>query len=1022
VSQSETGSKGIVGRSAELAGLGAALDEAASGRGSTVLIAGEAGIGKTRLVGALAKLAGEIGAVVLRGRCIELVGPGVSYFALLEALRSAPATGSGLPIGLAARADRSGADELADRAQGDVQQRLFEELRGTLDAVAATAPLVLVVEDLHWADASTLDFVSFLSRTIRDRRILLVVTYRIDDVRPGDPLARLAVELVRGREARVVELPPLGTAELRRLLEATAGRALPADLTDTIFARSGGNPFFAEELLAAADRGEPALPRLLRVALLQRVARISPAGQAVLRVAAAFGRDVPYRLLAALSPVPEPQVAEALRHAVEHDVLVPDRAAGAYRFRHALLAEAVYGTLLPGEAEPLHERLARALTEDPGLGGDRPVAGELARHWSAAGRPVEALAASVRAAREAEAVCGLAEALRHLERALQLWPQVTRAEDLAGMDHAAALARTAELADLTGRSPHAADLVRRAIDLVDAGSDRVRAGLLHERLGSYLLPAGDVTAALAACRRAVELVPAQPPSAERARVLTSLGNALMLSWRHADSQPVCEEALATAEAIGDPRPALRAQGILGIDLCYLGRPAEARRQLLAGRKRALACGTPRDVAHSHVALGEVLIATGQPQEAGRVARDGLALARRLGVERGFGALLSAYAAEACIETGDWDQAEELLAEAHRSGTAFWAHYPRLLHAHLATVRGDFAAARRHLAAGAQGERQPTSAARHAWVVAELALWEGRPEAAASAIEAGLTGSHGARRAVHRARFGAVGVRAQAECAQLAAVRQNRSEVAAAGRRAGRLLAVARRAAVEAAAVTPDAAAWRALAEAEHGRLGKHPDPDGWRAAAAAWDALGRPYPTAYCRWRLAEALLAGTARGAPVGPATPPGEPVRVAREAHRVARLLGAAPLRRELEQLAQRGRLDLVGLAPTGRPDPGDALGLTAREGQVMLLLTRGYTNREIATELTISVKTASVHVSHILHKLGVSRRIEAAAIAHRLGLAETDTRIRPGRSGYQTTQGGAGDHHRQPQPQPQPRAASR
>jgi DNA-binding CsgD family transcriptional regulator/tetratricopeptide (TPR) repeat protein len=988
--QSGTALKGIVGRSAELAGLRAALAEAASGRGSTVLVAGEAGIGKTRLVSELTDLATAGGAVVLRGRCVELVGPGVPYFALLEALRSAPSVDPDRP-GLAGLTDWHSLGS-NDRPSVDVQLRLFAQLRAALGAMATAAPLVLVVEDLHWADGSTLDFVSFLARTIGDQRILLVATYRLDEVRPGDVLARLAVELVRAREARAMELPPLGPEELRGLLEAAAGQALSADLTDTIFARTGGNPFFAEELLAAAGRGEPALPTLLRDALLQRVARVSPAGQAVLRVAAAFGRDVPYRLLAALSPVPEPELATALRQAVEHDVLIPDRAAAGYRFRHALLAEAVYGTLLPGEAELLHERLARALTDDPGLGGDRPVAGELARHWSAAGRPAEALAASVRAAREAEAVYGLSEALRHVERVLELWPQVPAAEELAGADRAAVLATAAELADLTGRSPHAAALARQAIDLIKDGADRIRAGLLHERLGSYLLPAGDSTAALDACRRAVDLVPALPPSAERARVLTSLGNALMLSWRHADSLGVCEEALATAEAIGDPRPALRARSILGIDLCYLGEPEQAHRQLLAARALAMECGTPRDVAHSHVALGEVLIATGRPREAARLAQDGLALARRLGVAHGFGTLLAAYAAEACIETGDWDRAEELLVEAHRSGAAFWSHYPRLLHAHLAIARGDFAAARQHLAAGAMGERQPTSSARHAWVVAELALWEGRPDAAASAVDAALA-HDGGRSAAHRVRFCAQGIRAHAECAQLAAVRRDRPAAEVAGRRAAELLASAHRAAGQAAAVTPDAAAWRSQAEAEHSRLGSHPDPDRWRAAAAAWDALGRPYPAAYCRWRLAEALLTGSARGAPSQPAEPaatPGEPARIAREAHRTAGLLGAALLRRELELLAQRGRLDLVGPPPADGPDPVDGLGLTARENQVIALLARGYTNREIAAALTISVKTASVHVTHILRKLGVSRRIDAAAIAHRLRVAEAGDRL--------------------------------
>jgi ATP/maltotriose-dependent transcriptional regulator MalT len=944
----------LVGRIAELAELRAALAGAALGRGRAVLVAGEAGIGKTRLVTELARSAREADAAVLVGRCIDLVGTQLPYFALIEALRTV-----------------ADAPALGEPVAGEPAQ-MFGHIRGVLETLAAARPVVLVLEDLHWADPSTLDFVCYLARAIHRSRMLLVATYRDDELRPGDPLSRLVVELIRGRDAEVLRMRPLSPPEARHLIDTLGRGPLPSDLAEAVVDRSGGNPFFAEELLAAAERGEEELPRLLRDALLQRVARVDAAGRSVLRAAATIGRDAPYELLAALTALAEPRLAEALRQSVEHGVLVADQETATYRFRHALLAEAVYATIVPGEREWLHERLAEALTDHNGLHG------ELARHWHAAGRPVEAFAASLRAAGAAEAVCGLAEALQHLERALQLWPTVPDAAAVAGADLATTLARAADLADLTGRGRRAAELVRRAIDLVDAGAEPVRSGLLHERLGSYLLPIGDSLAALDACRRAVDIVPAEPASAERARVLTSLGNALMLSWRHAESKPVCEEALAVAEAIGDPRPALRAQSILGIDLCHLGRPDDALARLRSARQDAFEHGTPRDIAHNHAVHCDVLLLTGRPAEAARVAAEGMACAQQSGVERSFGALLAAYAAEALLETGDWDRAEELLAEAHRSGTAFWAHYPRLLHAQLATARGDVAAARDHLAIGAHGERQPTSAARYARVVAELALWEGRPDDAVAAVEAGLAGSRAGRSASQRVRLTILGLRALADRRPVGPHSRPPGQSGAGPDRddAVRLVRQARRAATAAAGLTAEAAGWRALAEAEFARLEHPSDPDPWRAAVAAWDALARPYPAAYCRWRLAEVLL-----GRP-GDA---GEAVRAAREAHRSARTLRAEPLRVELERLAQRSRLDLNGLpSPGRRPDRAGALGLTDREGQVLLLLTRGYTNRQIADELTISVKTASVHVSHIMRKLGVSRRLDAAAIGHRTGVA--------------------------------------
>lgn len=975
MSDSKRRSTGLVGRAGELARLRAALGAASAGRGSAVLISGEAGIGKTRLVAELADAARGCGAQVLSGRCIDLIGPGVPYYSLLEALRSV----SG--------ADRAGdlpdlirlvqPDELSGH---DGQLRLFERVQTALDRLASAAPVVLVLEDLHWADGSTLDFLVFLSRLIRDRPMLLLATYRSDEMPPGEPLARTVVELVRARDAEVIELSPLTTADVTTLLEDIAGQALPADLTEAIVVRSGGNPFFAEELLAAADRGEPALPRVLRVALLQRISRVDPAGHTVLRIAAAFGRDVPHRMLEALADAPDECLEAALRQAVEHGVLVADRAAGSYRFRHALLGEAVYETILPGEAVRLHERIARTLTDRPQLAGEGAGASELARHWVAADRPAEALVAAVRAAREAESVYGLAEASRHLEWVLRLWPDVPGAADLAGADEVAMLTRAAELADLTGRSPRAAELVGTAIELVDEQADPVRAGHLLERLGSYLLPTGERSAALDACRRAVDLVPARPPTAERARALTTLGNALMLLWRHDESREVCVEALATAEALGDPRPALRAQGILGIDHCYLGRPVEGRGQVEASLAQALALGTPRDIAHSHAMLCEVLIAIGCPGEAIAVAVDGRASAHRLGVERSFGALLAAYAAEGMVETGEWDRADALLTEAHRAGGSFWAHYPRLVHAQLATARGRYADARHHLTAGAPGAHQPTSAARYARVAAELAMWEGRPDEAVAAVDGGLTGPAAGRGAMHDVCLNTLGVWAQVERAQRALDHQHASAAEAARSAAREHLAAVRRSAAKAASVTPEAAAWRARAEAEATRLADRPDTEPWRIALAAWEALRRPYHAAYARWRLVEALLA-TASPADRGEAT------GAVREAHRIASDLGAAPLRRALAVTAQGARLDLKGLPPLARPDPVLALGLTKREGEVLRLLTRGYTNREIATELTISVKTASVHVSHILQKLGVPRRINAAAIGQRLRVADGD-----------------------------------
>ena len=359
--------------------------------------------------------------------------------------------------------------------------------------------------------------------------MLIVGTYRTDEtVRVP---RRLVTELRRGRVASTLELGPLSPDDVAAMLADTA---VPAGLVESITRRGQGNPFFVEELAAAALEGDAGVPPALRDALLHRIDQLGDNGRAVARVAAAAGGDVPYGLFAAVLTMTGARLRAALRQAVDHGVLVPDRVAEGYRFRHALLAETVYATLLPGEREDLHARLARALRDDAALAANGSVAGKLAEHWAAAGRPTDALAASVRAAREAESMSGRAEALRHLERVLDLWSRVPSAESLAGTDLPAVLVRAADLAHLTGNGPRAVEFTRRAIGLLDdTGTERASA--LHERLGTYLLPTGEQEAGLAAFRRAVELAPAGP-APHRVRVLAALGHALMLATRYEESR------------------------------------------------------------------------------------------------------------------------------------------------------------------------------------------------------------------------------------------------------------------------------------------------------------------------------------------------------------------------------------------------------------------------------------------------------------------------------------------------------
>ncbi len=938
----------FVGRVGQLGELGRALDAVQAGTGTTVLVAGEAGIGKTTLAAELAKRAGDAGFEVLLGRAIDLVGTELPYQPYVDALRSL-----GKPW------------QAAEGVQGS-QLRVFEETLALLTERAASVPVLLVLEDMHWADTSSLDLLVFLAHNLADQRVLVLATYRADEVASAERMRTMAHGVRRGGSELVLELGRLDNGELTTLLAAHAESPVPAALTDAIVARSEGNPFFAEELLAAAGDQHGELPRGLRDLLLQRVARLDADTQSLLHVASAVGRDAEYRLLAAVAALPERDVRESLRQAVEHGVLVAQQATNSFRFRHALLAEAIYSTILPGEREDLHARLADELARS---GAAAPA--ELAPHWAAAGRDQDALVASVEAARQCEAVYGLAEAFAHLERALALWKIVPNAPELSGLDLIELCSRTAALASQTGHAPRAVELARQAIGL---GSERdpLRAAHLYDRLGHYLHECGQTDAALAAFERVLELVPADPPSAESAQALAALAHGLMLAWRFDESLTMYEQALALAREVGAREVELGVLPGLGRDLAYVGRAEEGLGYLRRALELAEEGGDPRALLNAYVSLTDVLMMLGKPREAARVGEQGLELVQPYEIDK---TLLLANTIEPLLAIGEWDEADRLSANALRSITANFPYMLLMLRADLELGRGDLDAARSHLDAALVTLREDHGQGIYDVYLAELALWERRWTAADQSVHDGLAMASSPGAAQLHVWFCAKGLRAQAELAALALARRDADAVGTWLAQADKLIGVARRAAAEASPVTPNAHGWLALAEAEHQRAHGDARPQSWSEAADTWEPLERPPLVAYCRWREAEALVAARS------PRTEAGASLR---EAYAISARIGAQPLLRELELLAERARLDLATPAAAiaeATDELRETLGLTPREAEVLTLVARGYTNKEIADMLVISVKTASVHVSHILRKLDVSTRIEAAVIAHRL-----------------------------------------
>jgi DNA-binding CsgD family transcriptional regulator/tetratricopeptide (TPR) repeat protein len=984
----------FVGRVEELEILEAAQMRAANGEPAVVLVGGEAGVGKTRLVAELTGRAAA-GTRVLAGGCVPVAEGGLPFAPIVEVLRGLLADlGAGTIRGLigpswpelARLLPALGETGSTTPPGREGQGRLFELLLGLLGRLGEQTPLVVVVEDLHWADRSTRDLLAFLARNLRRDRVLLVLTYRSDETgrrRLGPYLA----ELDRGSRVDRIELPRFQRGEVVAQLTGILGMAPTDGLVDEVFARSEGNAFFTEELLAAVRAGSRELPPTLRELLHGRVEALPERAQQILGIAAVAGRRVPHRLLAAVAGLDDRGLDGALRQAVAHQLLVTHPDQDGYEFRHALLQEVVYSGLLPGERARLHAQVAATIAAHPGWAGGSAatVAAELVDHWERAGNLERALPATIDAAAEAEGAYAFAEALRHYQRALDLWDRVSGAAELVPFDRVTLQERAAEAASLILDQQRAVELVRAALAGVDRQRDPARAGLLLERLGRYLWLTLD-EAALAAYQDAVGLVPAEPPSAERARVLAGYAQILGLLGRHADGRRAAEEALAAARHAGARREEGRALAFLGVELAQLG---DADWGLAHLRDACHIAHEQADVDGFGWACFNVAWVSegaGRLEEALAAALEGAEASRRLG--SAWQDTLQEAAAWFEFLLGRWDDADRhfrTVMERDRFADTMRVH-ARLERARLDIARGDFPAARRLLEeaqalATAAGRTQFD--AQFSWPLAdtraELALWGGRDEEAFHAVTEGLAAMARAGCETNWPVLFALGLAAAAGRAERASVRRATAEAEAARRDGDALLAR-----LEAAAGPPDrrpaTAAVLLQCRAEHARLHGRPDPAAWEEAAARWETLGQPYPAARARFRQAEAMLANRAPRALVEEAL---------WAAHTVAARLRAAPLRRELELLAQRGRLRLqAAVEPVSQPaEPSAAslLGLTRREAEVLALVAAGRSNRQIGEALFISPKTASLHVSRILAKLGVTGRVEAAAVAHRLGLVK-------------------------------------
>src|SRR3954468_17027720 len=605
----------FVGRSAELEELRGALAEAANGRPSLAFVAGVSGVGKTRLLSEVERAARADGIRVIGGDCVELGEGELPYAPIVGALRPLaragdPALARLSPPARAALAQilpglGRGAERPDDEAAA--QARLFDGLLELLELLAGAAGLLVTIEDLHGADRSTRAFLVYLAASLCRERVLVVTTYRPDELHRRHPLRPLLAELERDARARRVELKPLTREELAEQLADILGEPPKGMLLDRLFARSEGNPLFAEELLAAGTDGRGSLPPTLRDALMLRIERLSPDAQELLRVLAA-GRRLDHEILADASGI-DPRVP--VREAVAAQLVVADDD-GFYAFRHALLREVVVDDLLPGERAAMHLALAQALERKAqGLPGAHLAAG-IAHHYLESGDQPKALVASVRAAEAAEGVHANGEAAALYSRALKLWDRCPAAEQLAGRDHVALLRAAAWT---TGREhePMRAETYLRAA-LAELGDrDPARAADLLELIAREQFNAGRSAAAAETRRRALGMLPGDP-SEVRATLLSGLAKELMLESRHDEAIDAAADALEVARAVGDTVSELRALDATGTSLFGLGRYEEGERYLREAYERARDEDLMRHT-NSHVNFADSLASAGRLAEA-----------------------------------------------------------------------------------------------------------------------------------------------------------------------------------------------------------------------------------------------------------------------------------------------------------------------------------------------------------------------------------------------------------------------
>jgi DNA-binding CsgD family transcriptional regulator len=952
----------LVGRDDLLEHADRRLAEVGAGSGRFLLLAGEAGLGKTRLLGAIERRAAASGFRVVRAGTYPS-DLQVAAAILIDLARAMQRTPSFEAVGsiLRERVESPG------EAGGDAQHRrrlLVLDVADLLIAVGRDGPAVISLEDLHWSDDLTLEVLEAVARRIRDVPVLLIGTYRSDELFPRVPMRDWRARLLARRDAEEVRLGRLSaddTARMTSILIET-GAPVGRDVAEAVHARTDGIPLHVEELLgvlaaeglaggpdagAAAVRGA-GVPETVEEAIVARLKPRSAAARSVARAGAVIGRAFDLDLLAAVADTEVDGLADPLDELAEHFVLLPARTPGRYGFRHALICDTIYDRIPEAERRRLHSR-----TADAAAGTDLATDAFLALHLERAGRAAEAFGAASRGARAAAALSSHTEARELFACAVRTAPA-----DLPPAERGRLLEAFGASAAATDHNGAAAEAYEGARAAYLAAGDRLAAAAVVGPLSAVRHLLGDDFETRASALRAALSEVEGPPSLHRApaggasdlvraRLLAGLANAYGLDRRLAEAIEIASEARRLAELAGEPATASHAATTLGVCLVFAGRADEGWSLFEEVIRDARARGLEPEAGRAYRMIGTSASVLVEYPRAERWLREGIDYAepRELWNHRHY---MAAHLAHVLWATGRWDAADEVAGHALADGRGGITTRITALHVlgYLALGRDRLDEARvtleEALTLGRRmGELQRVSPA--LWGLAETALAAGDPAGALELCEQGRAASAAVEDAAYLFPFVVTGVRASLAAGDPQGARRWLGHVEP---------VIASRAIPGTLPALEHARGLIALADGATGQART-----ALRAAADGWQERGRVWEGTWAQVDLARAHVR----------ANQPAEAGRLAAAAGESADALPAPGLARAAREIATSAR--------RGRPEaPWDPL--TAREFEVARLIADGQTNAEIAGSLGLSPKTIASHVEHILGRLGVARRTEIAA----------------------------------------------